>query len=114
MQTQFERDRLEIFFSACEVRGNRGPSPGPGRRSSMAGEVVTGYHSRTEPIGIFRWLTTTNHHDIGILYLANSFLFFLIGGVLALLMRSELSYPGRPLVHPPTYLERRTVHRTPL
>src|SRR6184192_2345442 len=112
MRTPFERDRLESFFSACEVRGNRGPSPGPGRRSSMAGEVVTGYHSRTEPIGIFRWLTTTNHHEIGILYLANSFLFFLIGGVLALLMRSELAYPGRTIVDASTYMELFTMHGT--
>src|SRR5204862_7219683 len=84
----------------------------PGRRSSMAGEVVTGYHSRTEPIGIFRWLTTTNHHEIGILYLANSFLFFLIGGVLALLMRTELAYPGRTIVDASTYMELFTMHGT--
>src|SRR5438477_7482758 len=78
----------------------------------MAGEVVTGYHSRTEPIGIFRWLTTTNHHEIGILYLANSFLFFLIGGVLAPLMRSELAYPGRTIVAASTYMELFTMHGT--
>src|SRR3989449_6064211 len=47
---------------------------------------------------VFRWLTTTNHHEIGILYLANSFLFFIIGGVLALLMRTELAYPGPTIV----------------
>src|SRR5436190_760060 len=78
----------------------------------MAGEVVAGYHSRHAPIGIFRWLTTTNHHEIGILYLANSFLFFLIGGVLALLMRSELAYPGRTIVDASTYMELFTMHGT--
>src|SRR5438552_151723 len=99
-------------FCRLAKYGESRPVSGPGRRSSMAGEVVSGYHSRTEPIGIFRWLTTTNHHDIGILYLANSFLFFLIGGVLALLMRSELAYPGRTIVDASTYMELFTMHGT--
>src|SRR5205809_463308 len=99
-------------FCRLAKYGESRPSPGPGLRSCMAGEVVSGYHSRTEPIGISRWLTTTNHHDIGILYLANSFLFFLIGGVLALLMRSELAYPGRTIVDASTYMELFTMHGT--
>src|SRR5947209_12658592 len=66
--------------------------------SSMADEVVSGYHHRNAPIGVFRWLTTTNHHEIGILYLANSFLFFLLAGALALLMRTELAYQGLTMV----------------
>ena len=78
----------------------------------MAGEVVTGYRPRNAPVGIFRWLTTTNHHEIGILYLANSFLFFLIAGVLALLMRTELAYPGQTIVDPNTYTELFTMHGT--
>ncbi|MEU8033417.1 cytochrome ubiquinol oxidase subunit I, partial [Streptomyces sp. NPDC049099] len=41
-----------------------------------------------------RWLTTTDHKTIGTLYLATSFAFFLIGGVMALLMRAELARPG--------------------
>src|SRR5256712_181168 len=78
----------------------------------MAGEVVTGYRPRNAPVGVVRWLTTTNHHEIGILYLANSFLFFLIGGVLALLMRAELAYPGPTIVDPNTYTELFTMHGT--
>ncbi|MFF9177364.1 cytochrome ubiquinol oxidase subunit I, partial [Streptomyces sp. NPDC003236] len=41
-----------------------------------------------------RWLTTTDHKTIGTLYLVTSFAFFLIGGVMALLMRAELARPG--------------------
>ena len=78
----------------------------------MAGEVVTAYRHRNAPIGVFRWLTTTNHHEIGILYLANSFLFFIIGGVLALLMRTELAYPGPTIVDANTYSELFTMHGT--
>src|SRR5438445_122425 len=78
----------------------------------MAGEVVTAYRHRNGPIGIFRWLTTTNHHEIGILYLANSFFFFLIAGVLALLMRTELAYPGPTIVDANTYEQLFTMHGT--
>src|SRR5881296_2646918 len=92
-------------------RGGSSGGPPPGV-SGMAGEVVTAYRHRNEPIGVFRWLTTTNHHEIGILYLANSFLFFLIGGVLALLMRTELAYPGPTIVDANTYSELFTMHGT--
>src|SRR5437667_15276 len=105
-------DPWERFLSGREVRETR-LVPGPRSEVySMAGEVVAGYHSRHAPVGIFRWLTTTNHHEIGILYLANSFLFFLIGGVLALLMRTELAYPGRTIVDASTYMELFTMHGT--
>ena len=62
----------------------------------MAAEVVPGLaparqtHGRT----IVRWLTTTDHKTIGYLYLITSFVWFLIGGVLALLIRAELFTPG--------------------
>src|SRR3990172_3012274 len=48
--------------------------------------------------GLVRWLTTTNHKDIGILYIVTSFSFFILGGVLALLMRTELYAPGQTIV----------------
>jgi cytochrome c oxidase subunit 1 len=44
--------------------------------------------------GLYEWLTTTDHKKIGILYLVNSFIFFLLGGILALLVRTELAQPG--------------------
>ncbi len=48
--------------------------------------------------GLLAWLTTTDHKRIGILYLVNSFLFFFVGGVLALGVRVELAAPGLQLV----------------
>ncbi|MEW2514332.1 cytochrome ubiquinol oxidase subunit I, partial [Streptomyces sp. NPDC046870] len=41
-----------------------------------------------------QWLITTDHKTIGTLYLVTAFAFFLIGGVMALLMRAELARPG--------------------
>ncbi|HEX3427830.1 MAG TPA: cytochrome c oxidase subunit I [Candidatus Limnocylindrales bacterium] len=49
--------------------------------------------------GLYEWLTTTDHKKIGILYLVNSFVFFFIGGLFALLVRSELAQPGLQILH---------------
>ena len=48
--------------------------------------------------GLYEWLTTTDHKKIGIMYVANSFLFFFIGGLLALGVRTELAQPGLQFV----------------
>ena len=45
-----------------------------------------------------RWFTTTDHKEIGILYIVTSFSFFLLGGVMALLMRTNLAFPGAQIL----------------
>jgi cytochrome c oxidase subunit 1 len=62
--------------------------------------------------GLYEWLTTTDHKKIGILYVVNSFLFFFIGGVLALFVRAELAQPGLQLTDELTYNQLFTVHAT--
>ena len=47
---------------------------------------------------VVKWLTTTDHKTIGYLYLITSFIFFCIGGVLALVIRAELFTPGLDVV----------------
>jgi cytochrome c oxidase subunit 1 len=44
------------------------------------------------------WLTTTDHKKIGYLYLITSFIYFLIGGVMALVIRAQLAAPGLTIV----------------
>jgi cytochrome c oxidase subunit 1 len=44
------------------------------------------------------WLTTTDHKKIGYLYLITSFAYFLIGGVMALVIRAQLFAPGLEVV----------------
>jgi cytochrome c oxidase subunit I len=62
--------------------------------------------------GLITWLTTTDHKRIGILYMVTSFVFFLVGGTLALLMRAELTAPGIQLTQSQTYSQLFTIHGT--
>jgi cytochrome c oxidase subunit I len=63
--------------------------------------------------GLYEWLTTTDHKKIGIMYVINSFLFFLIGGIFALLVRTELAVPGIQLfTNEHVYNEAFSIHAT--
>jgi cytochrome c oxidase subunit 1 len=57
-----------------------------------------------------RWLFSTNHKDIGTLYLWFSGIMFLMGGVMAFVIRIELSRPGFVLVDPDYYNQMITLH----
>ncbi|MCC3777502.1 cytochrome c oxidase subunit I [Streptomyces sp. UNOB3_S3] len=61
---------------------------------------------------IVDWLTTTDHKKIGNLYLITSFGFFLIGGLLAMLMRAELARPGLQFMSNEQFNEAFTAHGT--
>jgi len=60
--------------------------------------------------GLMRWLLTTNHKDIGSLYLWFSFSMFLIGGAMAMVIRAELFQPGMQIVQPEFYNQMLTLH----
>ncbi|MEV0790204.1 cytochrome c oxidase subunit I [Kribbella sp. NPDC050459] len=66
------------------------------------------------PLGkvIGRLLSTTDHKVIGQLYLVTSFAFFLIGGVMALIIRAELAKPGLQIVNEEVYNQLFTMHGT--
>ncbi|MBM0258084.1 cytochrome c oxidase subunit I [Micromonospora sp. 4G55] len=61
---------------------------------------------------LIKLLGTTDAKQIGLLYLATSFIFFLIGGVLALLVRAELARPGLQLLSAEQYNQSFTLHGT--
>ena len=67
-----------------------------------------------EPRGkiLVGWLTSTDHKVIGYMYLITSFVFFLLGGVMALIMRAELARPGLQFVTAEQYNQLFTMHGT--
>jgi cytochrome c oxidase subunit 1 len=68
-----------------------------------------------EPVpgsALVRLLRTTDAKQIGLLYLVTSFVFFFIGGALALLMRAELAQPGLSLLSSEQYNQLFTMHGT--
>ncbi|GAA3123658.1 cytochrome c oxidase subunit I [Streptomyces rectiviolaceus] len=58
------------------------------------------------------WLTTTDHKKIGHLYLITSFVFFLVAGLMALMMRAELARPGLQLMTNEEFNQAFTMHGT--
>jgi len=67
-------------------------------------------HAHDHPHGWRRWVYATNHKDIGTLYLWFSFAMLMVGGVNALLLRSELFQPGLQIVNPEFFNQLTTLH----
>ena len=68
--------------------------------TATATATANGYSTRKKSKGelVVDWVTTTDHKKIGYLYLITSFIYFLIGGVMALLIRAQLFAPGLSIV----------------
>ena len=61
---------------------------------------------------LLRLFRTTDHKQIGIMYLVTSFAFFMVGGAMAMLMRTELARPGQQFLSPEQYNQLFTMHGT--
>ena len=68
------------------------------------------HHEHGPPPGLLRWVFTTNHKDIGTLYLLFSLLMFFVGGAMALIIRAELFSPGLQVVDPDFFNQMTTMH----
>ncbi len=62
--------------------------------------------------GILGWLTTVDHKKIAMMYLVTTFFFFLVGGVMALLIRIQLAEPQNSFLTPTQYNQIFTMHGT--
>ncbi|WP_347350051.1 cytochrome c oxidase subunit I [Intrasporangium sp.] len=70
-------------------------------------------HRTTRTHTVVKWVTTTDHKRIGNLYFVTSFLFFLLGGAMALIIRVELVSPGLQIVdNPEQFNQLFTMHGT--
>ncbi|MDH3023802.1 cytochrome c oxidase subunit I [Gordonia alkanivorans] len=75
---------------------------------------VRPFPERYQPKGsfIYKLLTTTDHKLIGMMYITACFAFFLIGGLMALLMRGELAAPGMQFLSTEQFNQLFTMHGT--
>jgi cytochrome c oxidase subunit 1/cytochrome c oxidase subunit I+III len=64
------------------------------------------------PRGLYSWVATVDHKRIGILYLLTALVFFIAGGVEALLMRIQLARPNNTFLSPDAYNQLFTMHGT--
>ena len=68
------------------------------------------HHDHGPEPGLLRWVFTTNHKDIGTLYLWFALLMFLVGGAMAMIIRLELFQPGLQVVDPHFFNQMTTMH----
>ena len=73
---------------------------------------IIAHRAEREATGWTSWITTTDHKKIGIMYLATVLVFFVLGGVEALLMRTQLAVPDNTLLTPERYNQILTMHGT--
>src|SRR3546814_13769795 len=82
--------------------------------SSVTADHVPTSHGHDDPDhkphGWRRWLFATNHKDIGTMYLLFSFTMLLVGGVLALFLRTELFSLGLPFFQPELFNQFTTLY----
>ena len=78
--------------------------------STAAAHDAHDAHDHGPAKGLSRWLFTTNHKDIGTLYLLFSLLMFFVGGTMAMIIRLELFQPGLQFVDPMFFNSMTTMH----
>src|SRR5690606_2726867 len=78
---------------------------------STTAEAIHGHDHHHAPLtGWRRWVFTTNHKDIGTMYLLFSLTMFIIGGAFAMIIRLELFQPGMQFVQPDFFNQMTTMH----
>src|SRR5690349_23525940 len=83
---------------------------GTTRRAGGEGNVEHLEHSWGRNPGIIGWLSVTTHAAIGLRYIVTAFIFLLIGGLEALIMRFQLALPDNDLLSPDRYNQLLTTH----
>src|SRR3972149_5383279 len=80
------------------------------RRGSLADALRWVRLAGDGKYGIWSWLTTVDHKRMGVLYGVTSFLFFLAGGIEALILRLQLATPDGNIVSADQYNRILTMH----
>ncbi len=88
------------------------PTTAPTRTEPAPVPEIVAHNADPQPSGWLSWLTTTDHKRIGIMYMAAAWLFFVVGGVEALIIRLQLAQADSTLITPQTYNALFTMHGT--
>ena len=80
--------------------------------AASAETPVAAYRADWRRGRITSWLTTVDHKRIGILYICTALVFFALGGILALMIRTQLATPNETLLTRGSYNEAVTIHGT--
>jgi cytochrome c oxidase subunit 1 len=77
-------------------------------------EVAVGKRETDHSLGavVHSWITTVDHKRLGIMYILYAFLFLVVGGIEAMLIRLQLAVPDNHLVGPETFNRLFTMHGT--
>ena len=77
---------------------------------TLTGTITGALRRPTSYQGVWGWLTTVDHKRIGILYGVTAFIFFILGGVEAMMIRLQLARPGQDIVSPEVYSQLFSMH----
>ncbi len=85
---------------------------GNGKPKTMStnDHTASGAHYLNTDRGLWAWLTTHDHKRIGILYAIAVAIFFLLGGIFAMLVRTELAAPGETIMDQDQFNQTFTLH----
>src|ERR1017187_10804162 len=86
------------------------PPHGPAAPPPSGGHGHDGGHAEHGPTGILKWLTSTDHKVIGMSYMITSLVMFYLAGIMALLIRLQLTTPHSTLLSFNQYNELFTMH----
>src|SRR4029450_2788837 len=82
------------------------------RKSGLGEALASARHVADQHYGIWSWIATVDHKRIGIMYGVTAFIFFLSGGVEALLLRTQLAVPNAGVLDHDQYNRILTMHGT--
>ena len=108
MTSQADSPPLEHGFPRDEdVEQERLPLPNPGPRPP---DELPRLEAAWRPPRGIRFLAEINNNVIGLLYIGTALLFFVLAGILALIMRTQLAVPENDLIDQATYNQLFTMH----
>ncbi|HEY5640430.1 MAG TPA: cytochrome c oxidase subunit I [Dehalococcoidia bacterium] len=82
------------------------------KRSPLSEALKGARHAAEDHSSIWSWIATVDHKRIGILYGVSAFIFFIVGGVEALLLRLQLAQPDSSFLDPDAFNRLFTMHGT--